>query len=118
MKAPVFILATLFICQYPQNSRQTNSFTAGAHKITQQALDDAPERYAKFVLEILQQLELVHIPAEEDWPSCHWHHTNRYRLLPVDRKSFINLIPNTLKLTLAVSIYTIVSLNIATKLVK
>ena len=93
------IVLFIFVTRLPEGSTQTDFFTAGVYTVTQEALDEAPERYGRFLLQILDEMQTVQVPLVEDWDNCNV----RYRVGPANQNSSIQLITNSLKLTLAVS---------------
>ena len=93
------IVLFIFVTRLPEGSTQTDFFTAGVYTVTQEALDEAPEKYGRFLLQILDEMQTVQVPPVEDWDNCNV----RYRVGPAKQNSSIQLITNSLKLTLAVS---------------
>ena len=72
---------------------QDNWFEAATYVVTQDALDEAPYRYAKFLDEGLKKLEQQDFPMISNGDPC----DIRYRLGPAQERSKLTLLKDTIK---------------------
>ena len=76
-------------------SGQSAWFQAATYVVTQDALDEAPYRYAKFLDEGLRELEKKDFPMMSNGDPC----GERYRIGPAQEHSRLTLLKNTIQVS-------------------
>ena len=78
-------------------AQEENWFQAGTYVVTQEGLNEAPYRYAKFLDEGLRKIEQEDFPLLSNGDPCGF----RYRIGPTVEKSKLRLDRNSIKVTIA-----------------
>ena len=80
-----------------KKERPEGEFLAGTFILTQKSLNEAPYRYAGMLRQALDRAEEKDPPSQEpDESTC----SVRYKIAPSGRRSKLNIVENTLSLTL------------------
>ena len=87
------ILLVLLLMVGCDPSAQDNWFDAAAYIVTQDGLDEAPYRYAKFLDEALEKLQNEDFPLISNGNPCDFRH----RIGPTVERSKLQLIKNSIK---------------------